>query len=454
MTSNFNELKLKTQPTFREIDFTAPGELVLAKLGIDITALSSAEISHEKLAHYIAIKQWLKKYKPSPNASALEQVRGYLEVLHHLCELPTWEPIQFIITISVSINAQASSFSLPLNEYLIFKGLVSNLLESCQEIINIFQDRGYDLSSILLLKARAISDFDRPGACNLIQQVISQLPSSSEKYVEAIAHLGIRQVYAADYQTGILNIKQALPLLDELLNSNFSSEDRLRMINLKSDTLEALAFSAMSQSQFDEAIHLYSETFKLRKDNQLVYKIVSPLVHLGILNRRKENYEGAIAYLNEALVEAKNIQDENAMRWIAHHLAWVFLNQGKPLLAEEQCKISLDGYKKMEAESGVADSYEQLGFIYIAKGEIEAALEPLEKALNIRKAIGNRHGTASCLMGLALAAWHSRQYLKFIKFLLQGFNAYYQIGVLNRVRFVKIIKLAYVWTVGRLNWTM
>jgi hypothetical protein len=64
----------------------------------------------------------------------------------------------------------------------------------------------------------------------------------------------------------------------------------------------------------------------------------------------------------------------------------------------------------------MADVYEQLGFIHLAKNEIDEAYEKFEMALKIRIAVENRHGVASCMMGLALASWHKREYLNFIKF--------------------------------------
>ena len=58
------------------------------------------------------------------------------------------------------------------------------------------------------------------------------------------------------------------------------------------------------------------------------------------------------------------------------------------------------------------------------------------------------------MLGLALYYWHKRQYLEFAKFLINGFKQYYQIGVFNRARLLRILNLAYVWTIGKKNWTM
>ena len=99
MTSDFADVDVKTQRGIEGVDFTAPGELVLANLNIDWSIVESSEISHWKLAHYSAVESWLTDYKPKPDAPNLEKVRGYLETFHHLCEVEDWERASKILTI-------------------------------------------------------------------------------------------------------------------------------------------------------------------------------------------------------------------------------------------------------------------------------------------------------------------------------------------------------------------
>lgn len=61
------------------------GELILAKLGIDIANLA-ATISPRELDHYIAVENWLTDYEPKSDATNIEKVSGYLEAFYHFCE--------------------------------------------------------------------------------------------------------------------------------------------------------------------------------------------------------------------------------------------------------------------------------------------------------------------------------------------------------------------------------
>ncbi|GAB4191229.1 MAG: hypothetical protein Fur006_34170 [Coleofasciculaceae cyanobacterium] len=60
--------------------------------------LSNQELEWRK-AHYTAAQMWYRTYEPEPDASNLEQVQGYLEAFHHLCEVEDWEQASKILVI-------------------------------------------------------------------------------------------------------------------------------------------------------------------------------------------------------------------------------------------------------------------------------------------------------------------------------------------------------------------
>lgn len=89
MMSNFDEIEVKDQQALKGVDLTPPGELILVELGIEPASVKS--IKPSRRTHYIAVINWLTEYKPQPDASNLEKVRGYLEAFQHLCEVQAWE---------------------------------------------------------------------------------------------------------------------------------------------------------------------------------------------------------------------------------------------------------------------------------------------------------------------------------------------------------------------------
>jgi tetratricopeptide (TPR) repeat protein len=301
-----------------------------------------------------------------------------------------------------------------------------------------------------MLQGRALAAISNCAeqACHVFEQICLTSSVDSDIYIEAIARLGIRKVGSGIYQKGIPNLKKSLQFLENHPRQN------LLLIDLKTDILETLAYYEMNCSRFDRAIELYEEVIDLRHQHNIIHKTISPLVHQGIILRRKKDYERAIELLKKAKKITQVIPNQNNPVFIDHHLGYVYLNQGNIDLAEKCCESSLQGYKNIENDRGISDCYEQLGFICLAKNKFDDSEKYFEKALNTRISIGNIHGAASSVLDLALISWHKKRYLIAIKFLLQGFKYYYELGILNRIRFTRMLNLAYVWTLGKRNWTM
>jgi tetratricopeptide (TPR) repeat protein len=202
-------------------------------------------------------------------------------------------------------------------------------------------------------------------------------------------------------------------------------------------------------------MNLYTEIIETRKKYGISHKLIVPLVHQGVVMRKMGNYNKAIKYLKQASTKSIEINNPLYLIWIDHHLAFVYLNQGKDIqIVENLSKNAFEGYKKLEDPKGISDCYEQQGFIYLAKDEIDKAEKNFELALNLRKSIGNLHGTASSVMDLGLVLWHKKRYLKSIKFFFQAFYLHYKLGILNHIRFYRLLKLIYVWIIDKRNWNM
>jgi len=431
-------------------------ESVLAEIGIDPNALKFIK-PRSKRAQYRAIVDWLTNYTPQPEATALEQIRGYLETLHHLCKIQAWKGIKVILNVPIPINPPTVSLSIPLSEYLLFKELPRNLLEISENCISSFKDADNDFYYyILILKARALTSTNEnpEETSNLFKEIIFKLPEDSELHIEAKARLAIHQVKLGLYQEGIAKLQQSLININNLL-LNYYNNLAFNFKELRADLLDSLALYEMNSSHFKKAMKLYTELITTRKKSGMSHKLVMPLVHEGILMRKMGDYNKAIKYLREAEKKSIEINNKIYLILIDHHLAFVLINQGEDLItAEKLSQSALERYKKLDDPKGISDCYEQQGFIHLAKDEIDEAEKNFELALNLRKSINNRHGTASSVMDLALVSWHKKRYLKFISLFFQAFYLYYKLGVLNYIRFYRLLKLAYVWILGKRDWSM
>ena len=425
-------------------------ESVLADMGLDSATVKSIK-PRVKRAQYRAVINWLTQYKPEDD-SVIAQLRCYIEALYHLCEVQTWKRIKILLAIPIKINPPTVNSSMPLDDYLIFQGLYRELLNSSRAIIKSLENTSSDISSIILLKGKGLFGTGQlAAACQVFEEVRVNSPEGSETYIEAFARLGITNIQAGRYQEGLLTLDKAFIMIDKFIK-NHPFLDFPKLEDLKTEIMGERAYYELNAGHYKTAMRLYTEIVDILKKKGQVHKLVILLIYQGIVLRRLNKYGSSINYLTEALEIAKNINKENEKIWINHHLAYALLNQGKLSLAEESCQVSLEGYRIREDNRGISDCYEQMGLINLAKGEVGKAERNFAKSLTIRQSIGNIHGSASSVKNLAFAAWHQRHYFKFAKLLLQSFKMYYQIGVFNRARLFKMLKLVYVWTVGKRNW--
>ena len=94
------------QQIYTSMSSIAPdGEPVLIRLGIEAIRLTALR-PRARRTHCRAIINWLTKYQASPSASNLEQIRGYLESFHHLCEIEEWEQAAALISTRLNTPTQ------------------------------------------------------------------------------------------------------------------------------------------------------------------------------------------------------------------------------------------------------------------------------------------------------------------------------------------------------------
>ena len=92
------------QPTSEQFNITPSSDKILAKIGINSAMIKTIK-QRNKRSSYRAVINWLTKYKPNPDASNLEKVRGLLEAFFHMCGIEEWEKASQIISIPLNTSA-------------------------------------------------------------------------------------------------------------------------------------------------------------------------------------------------------------------------------------------------------------------------------------------------------------------------------------------------------------
>jgi tetratricopeptide (TPR) repeat protein len=469
---------------------------IFSKIGLTNKFIRSLKEIVQR-SNYRAALNWLNysqngKLAMDCNTSEPQQIKGFLEAIHHLCEVDN--PVASIEILREKIQTAAAALpNLPLHEYLLYKGQSKQLSIVTDKILNLIKSETTDKKFLKIIKARAFDSLgDREIAIQLYEDVCSESNLESREYLEAYSRLAISQIQMGGYQTGVVNLDRALNNINSI--DGYRSDSLLR--GIESELVENLAFYQMNIGCFDKALTLYDEVIRLRESNGITNKLVFPLAHKGIVLRKSavsrkyliqilainilyllnipwlpkflrqklsygskqiidRNYENAENALSRAYELCEELQDDNSKSWIAHHLAWTSVNRGQSILAADKALTALDCYQAIEDRRGISDCYEQLGRIYLTKDmfDIHKAENCFEQSLQIRQDIKNYHGVASSTLNFSFLYWHQGLYYKSFDFLKKAMQAYHKIGILNTNRVFANLALFSVWTVGDRDWT-
>lgn len=146
-------------------------------------------------------------------------------------------------------------------------------------------------------------------------------------------------------------------------------------------------------------------------------------------------------------------QNRSSTATAAHHLGWVYLNQGNTVLARRLCGKALALYKDIGDARGASDAYEQLGRISLAEGGAGEALLHLQQPLDMRNQLGNHHGAACSLRHLAMAHLEMGHPVRAARAMRQSMHTYNQLGMLTRQRLTAIMRQLFYWMIRRPRWT-
>ena len=375
--------------------------------------------------------------------------------------------------------------TVPLQDYLLYKGLIAELFSVIKEINSINQGSEVEDYDILLLQGKAWSWSGSLGkASYFFEKVASQSPQDSPPNIEAIARLGIDQIRAGKYSTGLANLQFSL----ENLEKNEKIFSCIYLLDIRADINESLAFFNVMKCNFIEALELYSNVIEVREKIGYIHKLSYPKGSQGVVIRKLythpasffrivlsqvfsckfnfsdflsgklmnsiliEGYEKSIAYLEQAKSFALKNGGETA--WLDHHIGISLLCKGDRLLAEDYNVAALTESRSKNYEKGTADCLDLMGFIFLSKHEFESAYNSFKEALSIREATQSIHGVVNSKLNLSISEWHRGNYFKSIQELFLSFYRYHKLGILVPSRVLRILILFRVWALGGFNWLM
>jgi tetratricopeptide (TPR) repeat protein len=318
--------------------------------------------------------------------------------------------------------------------YLRQRGLHAELFHWCEAALRLGTAFQLPQAWFLLLPGECLNTLGRWNEATDSYRAAMKASEQGEARIHAEATLALARLL---FNQG--NYRVALQMMEEVKPFFLQTGDHEHWLVVRAET----AAYHLNKGELDTALAMYLEIDQMRKEAGETDSTDHTLLMLGVVYRRKREYERAGMYLKQLLTRAEERQNQNAAATAAHHLGWLYLEQGNLLLARRLCGKALMLYERIGDTRGLSDAYEQLGCIALAEKQGAEALLHVQRALSIRRQLRNQQGTASCLRRMAMAHLTMHHPFTAFKMLGQSLLMYQRLGMMSRKRLITIFRELY-----------
>lgn len=467
--SYFFPVKLQelSAPELLNVCYDSTGQLILMRSEKKINQIGTPQresefstqsirkLTVQEQAHLKAAFYWLNVYQPEPDAPNLEQVRGYLEAFHHLCEISAWqEASQILFTPTKTESAKK------LHEQLRSWGYYSEQIELYSRILgklNLdldclclwglggaycnfgqvqkalgYHERHLEIARKIgnkLAEIQALTGLvgaysllkQHQSAFNCLQQqlAIAREIKARKEEGEALGGLGTYFIFTGKYRRGIKYCQQALMIARELGDS--PSGDRFASREMEGLILMWLGGVHISRRRYKQAIAYLKQHLEIsdRTDNHC--QKYTALYYLGCSYSLLGQAEAAIECLSETLNFARETGSLPIESVALNALGSVYSTCLKQYDdAIEYFKQVLRIGRELENRATEASAISSLSYCYGCLKQHQLAIEYGEQALSIASEINHQEEKGLALACLANTYWHQKQYVRALWLVVQS----------------------------------
>jgi tetratricopeptide (TPR) repeat protein len=336
--------------------------------------------------HLKAIEFYQSRFKSRDQWRTVEDVREYLEVFYHCCELGEYKAaFDVIYDGSNSDNCVAKFLELRGNNQLraeLYQELVEHLTDK--------QDWRYTASLTSLGNAYYfLGRYEE--ALSYYQQSLEIEREIEDRQGEAISlnNLGIAYNSLGRYEEAISYYQQSLEIYREIGNRRGIA-----------DSLNGLGAAYYFLVRYQEAISYYQQSLEIQREIGNRRGVAASLNNLGRAYNSLVRYEEALSYYQQSLEIYREIGDRRGVAASLNGLGNVYNSLGRYEDAISYHQQSLEIQREIGNRRGVANSLYNLGNDYDFLGRYEDAISYYQQSLDIDQEIGDRRGVANSLNNL------------------------------------------------------
>ena len=358
-----------------------PGQLLFAKLGIDLD-----KIPINKLSNYTAVEYFLTvEDEPPPNANNLEKLKRYLESFHHLCEVEDWDRAKEIV-FAREITPSGKELHKQLNIWSYY----SEQIEICKRLLGKLELK---LEGVLMcslgIAYENLGQYQTSIEYHTKFLEIGRKLDKQEFIGTAMGGLGNAYHYLGEYHKAIEYHKQA-----------FNIHDRNSDLEGMCSAIGNIGNEYYALGDLQKAFEYYEQYLEIAHEFGYREKKAGAMQSLGNCYRVMGQCETAIEYLQNALVIFQEIGNRAAEAVTLNDLGVAYKNLGHYHNAIALQKKSLAICRQVGSKHGEATSLGNLGVNYYHLGHYEMAIDYQEKALDICRKIGDKDGEGRAFINM------------------------------------------------------
>ena len=178
--------------------------------------------------------------------------------------------------------------------------------------------------------------------------------------------------------------------------------------------LSNIGYIYNNQGNIPKALEHYGKSLQLQEEIGDKQGIATSLNNIGLIYQNQGDIPNALEYLSKSMQLIKEIGDKRGIANSLNNIGSIYHKHGDPsvtsskedafrsgaLKALEYHGKSLQLQEEIGNKVGIANSLNNIGFIYDNQGDLRKALEYYSKSLQLKEEIGDKQGIANSLTNI------------------------------------------------------
>jgi len=344
---------------------------MLSALGIDPARLRYVQ-PRTRRSHWQAIVNWLTRYQPPAEGANLEQVRGYLEAFHHLCQIEEWQRALSLMLHELDTPAQT-----PLHYQLKLWGYLPEQKELYDALVDhvepLWQGR---LLQFLGTVHQAQGNYRQAqDYCDRSLAILQTVGDPVDQGM-VLSHLGDIHYALGDYGAAIDYQQQWLAIARE---AGLRSGEGI--------ALGSLGNVYDQMGDYAQAITYHTQDLAIARCLGEKQGEAAALVNLANAHDELGHQQQAIELYHQALAIARQIGDRWGEGLTLANLGETLVKVGQHETALVYLQTALKILQRQDARAIEAATYKWLGVLYQAMDDRQQATAAFDRAIALATAL-------------------------------------------------------------------